>query len=58
MDTMYVITRIMQSGPFSADGFRYFLDFDGANWIVKRSPLLQDGGYDASNADVFCNFTL
>ena len=57
MDTMYIIARIMQGGPFSADGFRYFLDF-AENWIVKRAPLRHDGGYDIGNAVVVCDFTL
>lgn len=34
MDTMYIITRIMQSGPFSFDGFRYFLDY-----VIAVAPL-------------------
>ena len=58
MDTMYAITRIMQSGPFTAEGFRYFLDYDGTRWFVMRSPLLPDGGYDAANAERFCDFAL
>ena len=58
MDNMYIITRLMQSGPFSIDGFRYFLDFDGANWIVRRSKLFPDGGYDASESAYVCDFTL
>jgi len=58
MDTMYIITRIMQSGPFSADGFRYFLTFDGSSWIVKRAQLAQDGSYDMGDAAYVCHFTL
>ncbi len=55
---MYIITRIMQSGPFSADGFRYFLTFDGSSWIVKRAQLAQDGSYDMGDAAYVCHFTL
>ena len=55
---MYIVTRIMQSGAFTADGFRYFLDFVLDRWIVKRSPLLPDGGYDASNSEYVCDFAL
>ena len=57
MDTMYIITRIMQSDPFSFDGFRYFLDYAGS-WIVRRARLRPDGGYDMSTAEYVCNFTL
>jgi len=57
MDTMYIITRIMQSGPFSFDGFRYFLDYAGS-WIVKRAQLHPDGSYDMNTAEYVCNFTL
>lgn len=58
MDTMYIITRIMQSGPFSLSGFRYFLAFDGSEWIVKRAQLIPDGGYDVGDAAYVCHFTL
>ena len=58
MDRDYIITRIMQSGPFSADGFRYFLDYNGTSWIVKRAQLSRDGGYDMNAATYVCHFAL
>ena len=58
MDTMYIITRIMQSGPFSDGRYRYFLDYDGTRWIVKRALLFADGSYDAGSAESYCNFEL
>ena len=58
MDNIYIITRIMQSGPFSDDGYRYFLDYTGSDWIVQRSRLNPAGGYDMSDAEYVCHFAL
>ena len=53
-----IIRQLMQSGPFNLGGFRYFLDFDGSSWIVKRVRLSPDGNYNASDAVYVCHFTI
>lgn len=57
MKNIDIIEKLIKSGPFNYNGYRYLLDFDGFDWEVKKIRLFTDGGYDARTAETVCTFS-
>lgn len=53
-----IINRLIESGTFTEDGYKYTLDlgFDGT-WIVYRTPVINDF-CDMRNAEIACTFKM